>query len=395
MSAGAGLGGHVAARLPLDRIETPCFVTDLGALEDNLRILADVRQAAGCKILLALKGFAQWSTFPLVKRYLVGATSSSVAEARLAHDELGGEVHAYAPAYTDGDMRELVTLADHIVVNSPGQWRRLRPIAEHARQSGKRLSCGLRVNHEHREVEVDLYDPAGACSRLGTTRRNLAPGDLDGLEGLHFHTLCQSGADALERAVAAFTTNFGDLVPGMKWLNFGGGHHITRPDYDRDRLIRLIREVRARWPHVTVYLEPGEAVALGAGVLVASVLDTFHNGMDIAILDTSATAHMPDVLEMPYRPVIVGAGAPGERAHTVRLGGLTCLAGDVIGDYSFDRPLAIGDKLVFLDMAHYTMVKTTTFNGVRLPSIATFDPAIGSVQVSRRFGYRDYRDRLA
>lgn len=181
----------------------------------------------------------------------------------------------------------------------------------------------------------------------------------------------------------------------MKWLNFGGGHHITRPDYDRDRLIRLIREVRARWPHVTVYLEPGEAVALGAGVLVASVLDTFHNGMDIAILDTSATAHMPDVLEMPYRPVIVGAGAPGERAHTVRLGGLTCLAGDVIGDYSFDRPLAIGDKLVFLDMAHYTMVKTTTFNGVRLPSIATFDPAIGSVQVSRRFGYRDYRDRLA
>ena len=389
MSKGASLGEAVARAIDVSRVETPCFVTDLGALEANLEILADVQQRAGCTILLALKGFAQWSTFPLVRRYLAGATSSSVAEARLAREELGGQVHAYAPAYSDDDIRELVTLADHVVLNSPAQWRRHRAQLERAK-----VSCGLRVNHEHQEAEVALYDPAGACSRLGTTRANLKPEALDGLDGLHFHTLCQNDSDALERAVAAFEAKFGDLIPRMKWINFGGGHHITRPDYDRERAIRVIRGFREKWGK-RVYLEPGEAIALGAGVLVASVLDTFHNGCDIAILDTSATAHMPDVLEMPYRPVIIGAGEPGAKPHTVRLGGLTCLAGDVIGDYSFDRPLAIGDKLVFLDMAHYTMVKTTTFNGVRLPSIATHDPATGAITVHRRFAYRDYRDRLS
>jgi len=394
VSAGAGLGADVARAIDVTDLETPCFVTDLGALEANLQILADVQQRAGCTILLALKGFAQWSTFPLVRRYLAGATSSSVAEARLAREELGGEVHAYAPAYTDGEIRELVTLADHIVLNSPGQWRRHRPAIEQARRAGRTISCGLRVNHEHQEVDVALYDPAGPCSRLGTTRKNLAPGYLDGLDGLHFHTLCQVNSDALERALAAFELQFGEYIPQMKWVNFGGGHHITRPDYDRDRLVRLVREFQDRWK-VAVYLEPGEAIALGAGVLVTSVLDLLHNGMDIAILDTSATAHMPDVLEMPYRPVIIGAGEPGDKPHSYRLGGMTCLAGDVIGDYSFDRPLAIGDKLVFLDMAHYTMVKTTTFNGVRLPSIATHDPATRRITVHRRFGYRDYRDRLS
>jgi carboxynorspermidine decarboxylase len=252
----------------------------------------------------------------------------------------------------------------------------------------------LRVNHEHQEVEVALYDPAGPCSRLGTTRKNLTSADLDGLDGLHFHTLCQGSADALERALGAFENQFGDFIRGMKWLNFGGGHHITRPDYDRDRLVRLVRDFQTKWK-VPVYLEPGEAIALGTGVLVTSVMDVFENGMPIAILDTSATAHMPDVLEMPYRPVIVDAGEPNEKAITYRLGGMTCLAGDVIGDYSFDRPLSAGDKLVFLDMAHYTMVKTTTFNGVRLPSIATHDPRTRMVTVHRRFGYRDYRDRLS
>jgi carboxynorspermidine decarboxylase len=394
MSAGAALGADVARAIDTSRLETPCFVTDLGALEANLRILADVQHRAGCTILLALKGFAQWSTFPLVRRYLAGATASSVAEARLARDELGGEVHAYAPAYSDGEMAELVMLADHIVLNSPGQWRRHRARIEQARRAGRALSCGLRVNHEHQEVDVALYDPAGPCSRLGTTRKNLAPGDLDGLDGLHFHTLCQANSDALDRAVAAFELQFGDFIPQMRWVNFGGGHHITRPDYDRDRLVRIVRELRARW-NVAVYLEPGEAIALGTGVLVSTVLDLVHNGMDIAILDTSATAHMPDVLEMPYRPVIVDAGEPGDKPHTYRLGGMTCLAGDVIGDYSFDRRLEIGDKLVFLDMAHYTMVKTSTFNGVRLPSIATHDPATGRITVHRRFGYHDYRDRLS
>jgi carboxynorspermidine decarboxylase len=394
MSAGASLGADVARAIDVSELETPCFVTDLGALEANLEILGDIQQRARCTILLALKGFAQWSTFPLVRRYLGGATASSVAEARLAREEFGGEVHAYAPAYTDGEIRELVTLADHIVLNTPGQWRRHRAAIEKARRAGRSISCGLRVNHEHQEVDVALYDPAGPCSRLGTTRKNLAPEDLEGIDGLHFHTLCQVNSDALERAVAAFELQFGEYIPRMDWVNFGGGHHITRPDYDRDRLVRLINQFRGRW-NVEVYLEPGEAIALGAGVLVASVLDIMHNEMDIAILDTSATAHMPDVLEMPYRPVIIGAGEPDDRPHTYRLGGMTCLAGDVIGDYSFDQPLAIGDKLVFLDMAHYTMVKTTTFNGVRLPSIATHDPATGRITVHRRFGYRDYRDRLS
>jgi carboxynorspermidine decarboxylase len=394
VSAGAALGADVARAIDVAALETPCFVTDLGALEANLRILDDVQRRAGCTILLALKGFAQWSTFPLVKRYLAGATSSSVAEARLAREELGGQVHAYAPAYSDGEMAELITLADHIVLNSPGQWRKHRPAIERARADGRAISCGLRVNHEHQEVDVALYDPAGPCSRLGTTRKNLSPADLDGLDGLHFHTLCQVNSDALARALAAFELQFGEFIPRMKWVNFGGGHHITRPDYDRDLLVRLITEFRARW-NVPVYLEPGEAIALGTGVLVASVMDVIHNGMDIAILDTSATAHMPDVLEMPYRPVIIDAGEPGARPHTYRLGGMTCLAGDVIGDYSFDRPLVAGDKLVFLDMAHYTMVKTTTFNGVRLPSIATHDPATKTITIHRRFGYRDYRDRLS
>jgi carboxynorspermidine decarboxylase len=389
MSAGAALGEAVARAIDVSRVDTPCFITDLGALEANLQILADVQRRAGCTILLALKGFAQWSTFPVVRRYLAGATASSVAEARLAREELGGEVHAYAPAYSDGEMAELVTLADHIVLNSPAQWKRHRAAIERAKRS-----AGLRVNHEHQEVEVALYDPAGACSRLGTTRANLRADDLDGLDGLHFHTLCQSNSDALGRAIAAFEAKFGDFIPRAKWVNFGGGHHITRPDYDRDELVRLVGAFRDRW-RVQVYLEPGEAIALGAGVLVASVMDTFDNGMPIAILDTSATAHMPDVLEMPYRPVIVGAGEPGAKPHTYRLGGMTCLAGDVIGDYSFDRPLAAGDRLVFLDMAHYTMVKTTAFNGVRLPSIATHDPATRQITVHRRFGYRDYRDRLS
>jgi len=389
MSKGANLGEQMARGIDISQLETPSYVTDLGALEANLELLRSVQHRSGCTILLALKAFAQWSTFPLVRKYLAGATSSSVAEARLAREELGGEVHAYAPAYSDGEMAELVTLADHIVLNSPAQWRRHRAVIERAGRS-----AALRVNHEHQEVEIALYDPAGACSRLGTTRANLKAEDLDGLDGLHFHTLCQTNSDALERAVAAFEQKFGEFIPQMKWVNFGGGHHITRPDYDVDRLVRILTEFKAKW-NVPIYLEPGEAVALGAGVLVSQVMDTFHNGMDIAILDTSATAHMPDVLEMPYRPMIVDAGEPGAKPHTYRLGGMTCLAGDVIGDYSFDRPLEVGDKLVFLDMAHYTMVKTSTFNGVRLPSIATHDPATKIITVHKRFGYRDYRDRLS
>jgi len=367
--------------------DSPCWVIDLPALEDNLKILARVQREAECKILLALKGFATWSTFPLIAKYLTGATASAPHEAQLAREKLGGEVHCYAPAYTESDLRECLKYSDHIVFNSFTQWQKLGPIA---RAAG--ASCGIRVNPEQREVAVELYDPSAPFSRLGVTEAQFRPELLEGLEGLHFHALCELGADSLERVLAAFERRFGKYVPQLKWVNFGGGHHITRPGYDLDLLVRLVRTFKQRHD-VEVYLEPGEAIAIRTGVLVATVLDVVHNGMPLAILDTSATAHMPDTLEMPYRPEIVGAGEPGEKAHTYRLGGLTCLAGDVIGDYSFDRPLEAGDRIVLLDMSHYTMVKTSNFNGVRLPSIALRN-ADDSYRLVKRFGYESYRDRL-
>lgn len=375
-------------------IETPCFIIDTGALEANLAILRRVMDEAGCKILLALKGFAAFPTFEIVRRYLPGITSSSPHEARLGRAHFGGEVHACAPAYSDADFDELLGLCDHIIFNSFSQWERLGPRhRRHVAAGGRNVELGIRLNPEHREVDVELYDPCAARSRLGVTRAEFRPDQLEGISGLHFHNLCELGSDALERTLAAVEAKFGEFIGKMKWINMGGGHHITRPGYDIERLIAVVRGFRARW-NVEVYLEPGEAIALGTGVLVSRVLDLVKNGMDIAILDTSATAHMPDVLEMPYRPEIVGAGAPGEHAHTYRLGGLTCLAGDVIGDYSFGTKLQVGDTLVFRDMAHYTMVKTSTFNGVRSPSIATWDPTACHLQVHRRFGYEDYASRL-
>jgi carboxynorspermidine decarboxylase len=367
--------------------DSPCWVIDLPALEHNLKLLADVQSAAGCKVLLALKGFATFSTFPLVRKYLSGATSSSPHEAQLAREELGGEVHCYAPAYTEQDLRECLRFSDHIVFNSFSQWQQLGSIA---RAAG--ASCGIRVNPEQREVAVELYDPSAPCSRLGVVRSEFRPELLDGLDGLHFHALCELGSDALERVLAAFEMRFGEFIGRMKWVNFGGGHHITRPGYDIERLVRLVREFKQRHG-VEVYLEPGEAIAIRTGVLVASVLDIVTNGVRIAILDTSATAHMPDTLEMPYRPEIVGADEPGKQAFTYRLGGLTCLAGDVIGDYSFDHELRVGERLMFLDMSHYTLVKTSNFNGVRLPSIA-LRHADNRYELVKRFGYESYRDRL-
>lgn len=369
-------------------LETPAYVVDLGRLRANLSILGDVQARTGCKILLALKGFAMWSVFPVVGEYLAGIAASSPHEARLGREQLGKEVHSYAPAYSEADIAELVTLVDHIVFNSFAQWRRFRSAV-----GG--IACGVRINPQHSEVPVPLYDPCAAGSRLGVTRDQFRPDEMDGLSGLHFHTLCELGSDALERTLAVVEEKFDAELRRVQWVNFGGGHHITRPDYDVERLVRIVKDFRAR-RGLEVYLEPGEAIAINTGILVSSVLDVVENsGIRIAILDTSATAHMPDVLEMPYRPVIVGAGRPGEHAHAYRLGGLTCLAGDVIGDYSFPRPLAVGDKLVFADMAHYTMVKNTTFNGVRLPSIAVHDPATRSIEVVRRFGYPDYKNRLS
>jgi len=381
-------------KVDLSQVPSPCHVLHRGLLEQNLRVLRSVMDRSGAKILLALKGFAQFSEAKLVSKYLAGTTASGIHEALLGREEFGGEVHAYSPAFKDEEFARLLRVADHISFNSPSQWKRHQAAALAA---GRKVSFGLRVNPEHAEVDVELYNPCAAGSRLGTLRSEIKdPADLDGLEGLHFHTMCQQGSDVLERTVAAFEAKFGEFIPRMKWVNFGGGHHITREGYDLERLIRVITGFRQRWgQHIQVYLEPGEAIGIGTGVLVGTVLDIVHNGVDIAILDVSATCHMPDTLEMPYRADILDADLPGKLPHTYRLGSSTCLAGDVIGDYSFAAPLKVGQRLVFMDMSHYTFVKNTTFNGVPLPAIASFDPASGQTQVVRRFGYADYKNRLS
>ncbi len=375
----------------IDQAPTPCWLIDQAAIEKNMQILAGVRERTGCKILLALKGFATFSLFPLMRRYLQGTTASGLHEARLGFEEFGGETHVYSPAFRDEELDELLGYVDHLSFNSFGQWKRFR---EQIQSSGRDVACGIRINPEHSEVEVDIYNPCCRGSRLGVTLAQFDERELDGISGLHVHALCESAAKPLERLLDVVDAKFGRWLPRMEWLNLGGGHHITRDDYDVELLCELVNRVRDRYG-VQVYLEPGEACALGSGILVSTVLDILHNDMDIAILDTSASTHMPDVLEMPYRAEVVGGSLPGELAHTYRLGGMTCLAGDVIGDYSFAEPLRIGQRLVFLDMAHYTIVKTTTFNGVRLPSIALCDSRDGSFRLVREFGFDDYRNRLS
>jgi carboxynorspermidine decarboxylase len=380
-------------RLDPRRVPSPCFVVDEAAVESNLRVLDSVQQASGAKVLLALKAFSMWSLAPLVARYLKGTCASGLHEARLGREAYGGEVHTFCAAYTGRDLAEILEISNHVVFNSFAQWERFQPLVRAARARRPELRFGLRVNPEHSEGKVPLYDPAAPCSRLGIPRSEFR-GGLEGISGLHFHTLCEEDFPPLARTVAAFEQKFGEFIPGMEWINFGGGHHITRPDYQVDELVRLLRDFQARH-QVQVYLEPGEAVALEAGVLVAEVLDLPWNGMPLAILDTSATCHMPDVIEMPYRPRIIGAGDPGATPHTYRLGGQTCLAGDVIGDYAFPGPLRVGDRLVFEDMAIYTMVKTTTFNGIRLPSIALWNSDTDELRVVREFGYEDFKTRLS
>jgi len=370
-------------------IQTPCYVCDIELLERNLKRLDAVQKRTGCKILLALKGFAMFHVFPLIRQYLHGTAASSLDEARLGFEEFGREVHVCAPAYQDHEFDQLVSYCDHMVFNSFSQWRRFKSGA----LQKKTLKCGIRVNPEHSEVDIPIYDPCGPYSRLGVTADQFQDQYLEGISGLHFHTLCELNADALLRTLSAFETKFGGYLSRMEWINFGGGHHITRSNYDVNLLCDLIKEFKTRYP-VEVYLEPGEAIAFNTGFLVTTILDITHNKMDLAILDTSAAAHMPDIIEMPYRPEIIGAGQPGMHPYTYRLGGLTCLAGDVIGDYSFAEPLKVGDKLIFSDMAHYTMVKNNTFNGIRLPSIATIDRQ-GRFNLVRQFRYEDYRDRLS
>ena len=370
---------------------SPCYVCDLALLRQNLDVIAGVRRRTGCKILLALKGFAMFSTFPLVRRYLQGTCASSPHEARLGSEEFGGEVHVYAPAYSQKDMEELLPLANHISFNSISQWRRHK---KNVLESERPVRCGLRINPQYSEVKVELYNPCAPNSRLGITLDELQGQDLEGISGLHFHTMCEQNSDTLERTLAAVEKKFAPFFPGLQWMNFGGGHHISRSDYDVDRLCAIVNNFQARYG-LEVYLEPGEAIALNAGMLVATVLDVIERDKPIAILDTSAAAHMPDVLEMPYRPEVIGSGQPGVKKHTYQLAGLSCLAGDVIGYYSFDTPLISGQKLVFLDMLHYTMVKNNTFNGVQLPAIATYEPEDGTVKIIKEFGYQDYRSRLS
>jgi carboxynorspermidine decarboxylase len=381
-------------KLDLSRLPSPCFVVDEVAVERNLKILSDVADASGAKVLAALKAFSMWRLAPLTARYLSGTCASGLHEARLGRECYGGEVHVFSAAYTADDLREILQIADHVVFNSCAQWRRFRPMALDAQSRRPHLKFGLRINPEHSEGAVPIYDPCAPGSRLGIPLAQLDEHDLEHISGLHFHTLCEQDFPPLQRTLKAVEDKFGHLLQRMQWVNFGGGHHITRPGYQIEDLTACVRDFAERYD-VQVYLEPGEAVAIGTGVLVTEVLDLAWNGLNQAILDASATCHMPDVLEMPYRPELFGAAEPGELEHTYRLGGLTCLAGDVMGDYSFATPLKVGQRLVFGDMAHYTMVKTSTFNGTKLPAIALWNSNTDELQILREFGYEDFRNRLS
>ena len=392
---GERYNGRLACRFDPARVETPAFVVVEGRLVDNLTVLGRVKARTGCRILLALKCFAMFRVFPLLAEVLDGVCCSSPHEAQLGREEFGREVHSFAAAYSAADIEALALTSDHLVFNSFAQKDRFMPLArQRAAAAGRELAFGLRINPEHSEGAVPLYDPCAPGSRLGIRRADFRVDRLDGIRGLHWHNLCEQDADCLERTVAAVEHAFGDVLPRMAYVNFGGGHHITRPGYDLDLLVSIVNRFRERWG-VQVYLEPGEAVALNAGYLVATVLDVVNADLPVAIIDASVPAHMPDVLEMPYRPHIIGAGEPGEKGWTCRIGGLSCLAGDVAGEYSFDRPLAPGDRLVFNDMAIYTMVKTNTFNGVQLPSILLYHPDEDRLETVRRFGYEDFKTRLS
>jgi carboxynorspermidine decarboxylase len=389
------MNGHTEYRFDPAGLNTPCYLVDVGLLRQNLKILADVKARTGCKILLALKCFSMFRLFPLLAETLDGVCASSPHEARLGFEEFGKEVHTFGAAYSQPDMEELCLTSDHILFNSCSQLERFKPmITEYIARSGKEIELGIRINPEHSEGAVEMYDPCAPGSRLGIRRDQLREELLEGVTGLHWHNLCEQDADCLERTVVAVEERFGDLIPRMRYVNFGGGHHITRPGYNLERLIRVINAFKTKWG-VQVYLEPGEAVALNCGYLVSTVLDVTQADMDIAIMDSSVPAHMPDVLEMPYRPHIVGSGEAGEKNCSCRIGGLSCLAGDVAGIYSFDQPLAVGDRLIFTDMAIYTMVKNNTFNGVGLPSIYIYEPKNDSYECVRSFGYEEFKHRLS
>lgn len=375
---------------PIEAVPTPSFVVEEQLLRNNLEQLRQIKNATGCKILLAQKAFSMYAYYPLMAEYLDGTTASGIYEARLGSEEFGKETHVYSPAFRADEITELLDVADHFVFNSLTQWNTYK---DEVLQADK--ICGLRINPQISTQDgPDIYDPCAPGSRLGITLEALKTADLRGISGLHFHTLCEQDADALAITLAKVEADFGEYLHQMDWINFGGGHHITRPGYDTKLLCQLITHIKDTY-HVQVYLEPGEAVALNAGYLVASVLDITTNGsIQNAILDTSATCHMPDVLEMPYRPHVLGSSLPNEASYTYRFGGPTCLAGDIIGDYAFDQPLKIGDRVVFCDMAIYSMVKTNTFNGMPLASLYTCDLK-NHLTCIKTFGYDEFKRRLS
>lgn len=400
------------------RVPSPCFVVDECRIERNLSVLRDVQQQSGAKVLMALKAFSMFALSPLFNRYLSGTCSSGIYEARLAFEHFAGrlsgsdkrELHVYNPAFKEQELEELLTIADHIVFNSPGQWFRFKEQCLLAQKKRAGLRFGLRINPLHSTGTTSLYDPCAEGSRLGINIeefRHHFPTihDLNGITGLHFHTLCEQGFDALESTLAAVETQFADYLPHLEWLNCGGGHHITQDGYDRQGLIQACQQVRQRYG-VQVYLEPGEAAVIHSGVLVSEVLDLPRNTLNLAIMDSSATCHMPDTLEMPYRAeIFLGqqkgwpegavAGRADEKPYCYRLGGQTCLAGDVMGDYSFDEPLQVGQRLLFDDMSHYTMVKTTTFNGMGLPALAIWNAKTQALKRIKTFGYDEFYRRLS
>ena len=370
-------------------LETPCYVLDMRLLDKNLNVLDDVQRRTGCEILMALKGFACYPLFPRIGQMLAGMTASSLFEARLGSEEMGRQVHIFAPAYREDEFDEIVEICDHIVFNSFRELDRYKDKID--AKSGRRPEIGVRINPEYSEIDVPLYDPCADGSRLGVKASDFDGARIGELDGLHFHAMCEQNADTLVHVIEAVEHRFGDYLSKVKWVNFGGGHHITRDDYQVDVLVDAVNRFKEKYG-VKVYLEPGEAIILNAGYLVSRVLDIIPGTVTNAILDTSAACHMPDVLEMPYRPEIIGAGKPDEYDYTYRFGGPTCLAGDVIDDYSFKKPLSVGDALVFCDMGHYTMVKNNMFNGINLPSIAFLDDS--GVKVIKAFDYEDYKNRL-
>jgi len=371
-------------------LPSPCWLLEESLLLKNLKLMMQIKEQSGAKILLALKGYALWKSFDTVKPYLDGCCASGLYEAKLANETFGKEVHTYAPAFKEEELKEIAKISHHLVFNSPTQFKRF---ATDAKMYNPLLSLGLRINPEYSVSPKEIYNPCAVHSRLGTTLESFDDTLIEKLDGLHFHALCEQDCDALEKVLEKFEEKFGKYIPKMKWINFGGGHHITRQGYDTDKLIDLIKIFKKKY-NVEVYLEPGEAIGWETGTLITTVLDIVHNGMDIAILDSSAEAHMPDTIIMPYRAEVRGAGKANEKAHTYRLAGNTCLAGDIMGEYSFDIPLQIRDKVIFEDQMHYTIVKATTFNGIQLPAIA-IQRLDGTVELIREFTYKDFRDRLS